>query len=148
MGVVCPVSNRQAKKEDCGMATSVELEESRRAWAPPATKPLDEAVWQAWVSKGRAQDRRSRAALIKVIKWAGVAGLIAAAGFWFHLAAAPLGTDSGPHPGVCMSPSASRAAMDHLGLRRSSPASPATVVSFCLEPRATKEMPNERGTRT
>ncbi len=72
------------------MATSVELLESQQAWTPPAAKPLEEAVWQAWLSKGRAQDQRSG---IKVIKWAGIAGLLAAAGLWFHLAAAASVTD-------------------------------------------------------
>lgn len=75
------------------MATSVELLESQQAWAPPAAKPLDEAVWQAWLSKGRAQNQRNRAARIRVIKWGGIAGLLAAACFWFHLAAATSVTD-------------------------------------------------------
>ena len=48
--------------------------------------PLDEAVWQAWVAKGRVQERRSRAARIKAVKWASTAGLLGAAGLWSHLA--------------------------------------------------------------
>jgi hypothetical protein len=76
------------------MATSVELLESQQAsWAPPAAKPLDEAVWQTWLSKGRARDQRNRAARIKVIKWAGIVGLLAAAGLGFRLAAATSVTD-------------------------------------------------------
>jgi len=75
------------------MATSVELLESQPAWAPPAAKPLEEAVWQAWLSKGRAQDQRNRAARIRIVKWAGIAGLLAAAGLWFHPAAAASVTD-------------------------------------------------------
>lgn len=70
------------------MATSTESSESRGAWAPPGVKPLDEAVWQAWLSKGRARERRNRTARIKIIKWVGIAGLLAAAGFSIHLAAA------------------------------------------------------------
>lgn len=42
-------------------------------------------MWQAWVAKGRAQDRRSSAARIKAVKWASIAGLLAAAGIWSHL---------------------------------------------------------------
>jgi len=43
-------------------------------------------VWQAWVAKGRAQERRSSAARIKAVKWASIAGLLGAAGLWSHLA--------------------------------------------------------------
>ena len=81
--------NSWAEKEDYGMATSVESLESQQAsWAPPAAKSLEEAVWKAWLSKGRARDQRNRAVRINVIKWAGIVGLLAAAGLWFHLAAA------------------------------------------------------------
>src|SRR5437763_1735194 len=59
--------------------------EVQNAWVPPAARPLDEAVWQAWVAKGRAQDQRSTAARTKAVKWASVAGLLAAAGLWSHL---------------------------------------------------------------
>ena len=68
------------------MSTSVELPGPQETWAPPAARPLDEAVWQAWVAKGRAQDRRSSAARIKAVKWASIAGLLGAVGLWSHLA--------------------------------------------------------------
>lgn len=68
------------------MPTLVEAEESQSVWAPPAARPHDEAVWQAWVARGRAQDRRSSGARIKAMKWASIAGLLAAAGLWSHLA--------------------------------------------------------------
>ena len=68
------------------MPTLGKSEESQSAWAPPAARPLDEAVWQAWVAKGHAQDRRSSAARIKAVKWASIAALLAAAGLWSHLA--------------------------------------------------------------
>ena len=68
------------------MPTVVKSEESQSAWAPPAARQLNEAAWQAWVAKGRAQDRRSSAARIKAVKWASIAGLLAAAGLWSHLA--------------------------------------------------------------
>lgn len=61
-------------------------EERQSTWAPPAAKPLDEGVWQAWVAKGRAQDRRSGAALAKAVTWVSIAGLLAAAGLWSHRA--------------------------------------------------------------
>lgn len=60
------------------MPTVVESEKSPSAWAPPAATPLDEAVWQAWVSRGRAHDRRSSAARMKALKWASIAALAAA----------------------------------------------------------------------
>jgi len=50
------------------------------------SKPLDEAVWKAWVAKGRAQERRSGAAHSKAVEWASIAGLLVAAGVWSHLA--------------------------------------------------------------
>jgi hypothetical protein len=66
------------------MSTAVESKKLQSA--PPATRPLDEAVWQAWVANGRAQERRSSAARIKAVKWASIATLLAAAGLWSHLA--------------------------------------------------------------
>jgi len=59
--------------------------ELQNAWVPPAARPLDEAVWQAWVAKGRTQDQRSSAARTKAVEWASIAGLLAAAGIWSHL---------------------------------------------------------------
>ena len=68
------------------MSTSVQLSGPQQTWSPPAAKPLDEAVWQAWVANGRAQDCRSRAARLKAVKWASIAGLLGAAGLWSHVA--------------------------------------------------------------
>lgn len=67
------------------MSTSVELQGSREVWQPPLAKPLDEAVWQAWMVKGREQDRRSSAARVKAVKWVSAAALLVAAGLWSHL---------------------------------------------------------------
>ena len=61
--------------------------EPKQAWATSAAKPLDEAVWQAWLTKGRAQDKRRKAAGIKVLKLTGIVALLAA-GFSFRLGAA------------------------------------------------------------
>jgi len=59
--------------------------EELTVWAPPAARPLDEAVWRAWVARGRAHDRRGSAARISAVKWASIAALGAAA-LWSHLA--------------------------------------------------------------
>jgi hypothetical protein len=67
------------------MSTSVELRESRTAWAAPLSKPLDEAAWQAWVEKGRAQDRRGSAARVKAVNVVSIAALLAAAALWSHM---------------------------------------------------------------
>lgn len=50
------------------MSALVGLQELREVWEPPVAKPLDEAVWQAWVKKGRARDRRNNAVTIKAVK--------------------------------------------------------------------------------
>jgi hypothetical protein len=55
------------------------------AWELPPVKPLDEEVWQAWVRRGRVQDRRTRAAQVKAVKWISIAGLLAAAGLSSYL---------------------------------------------------------------
>lgn len=68
------------------MSTFVELQESQTAFVAPESRPLDEAVWQAWAEKGRAQDRRSSAARVKAVKWVSIAVLLAAAGLWSHFA--------------------------------------------------------------
>lgn len=67
------------------MCSSVELPGPREAWAPPAVKPLDEAVWQKWVAQGRAQDFRGSNARAKAVKWVSIAALLAAVGLWSHL---------------------------------------------------------------
>jgi len=68
------------------MSTSVGLQESWKLREPPASKPLDEGVWQAWVEKGRARDRRNSAARLMAVKWVSLAALVVVAGVWSHLA--------------------------------------------------------------
>ena len=63
------------------MCTSVGLLELRAVWEPPPSAALDEAVWQAWVARGRAQDRRDSAARVKTVKCGAIAALLAA-GLW------------------------------------------------------------------
>ncbi len=67
------------------MSTLVGLPESRSGWEPPLSGPLDEAVWQTWMEKGREQDNRSSAARVKAVKWVSIAALLAAAGLWSYL---------------------------------------------------------------
>ncbi len=52
----------------------------------PPVKPLDEAVWKAWVARGRAQDRRDSAARVRAVEWVSVAALLAAAALWSRVA--------------------------------------------------------------
>jgi hypothetical protein len=65
------------------MSTATELASSREGWVAPEVK-LNEAVWNAWVAKGRAQEKRSRAVFMKALKWFFIVGLIAAAALWFY----------------------------------------------------------------
>jgi hypothetical protein len=56
-----------------------------KVWTPPVAKPLEEAVWQAWVLKGQARDVRRSAALLNGVSWLSAGVLLAAAGLWSHL---------------------------------------------------------------
>lgn len=67
------------------MPTVVELAESRSTWEPPPTKPLDEAVWQAWVAKSRAQEQRSSAMRVTILNGATIAVLLVSVGLWSYL---------------------------------------------------------------
>ena len=72
------------------MSTLVQLPSSTHDWVTSASKPLDQAVWNAWVTKGRARDVRSSAARSSVVKWGLAATLVAAAALWSRLG--PYGT--------------------------------------------------------
>ncbi len=52
------------------MSDAVESKGFTPKWEAPAVKPLDEAAWQAWKAKGRAQDRQGRETRMKVLTWA------------------------------------------------------------------------------
>jgi hypothetical protein len=71
-------------KEVKHMSISVKLH-TPSAQERPFTKPLDEAVWQAWLAKGRAREQRGSAARVKAATWASIGGLLATAGLWSHL---------------------------------------------------------------
>ena len=64
------------------MSDAVGLKGPTNTLTTPASKPLDEAIWQAWKAKGRAQDKRSREARIKALKWGSIVALLAVAGIW------------------------------------------------------------------
>ena len=68
------------------MSKAVAVKESTTAWESPPVKPLDEAVWQAWKAKGRAQDRQAREARIKALKWGSIVALLAVTALWSQLA--------------------------------------------------------------
>jgi hypothetical protein len=67
------------------MSKAVAAKNSTTVWESPPVKPLDEAVWQAWKAKGRAQDRQGRETRIKALKWGSIAALLAVAGLWSQL---------------------------------------------------------------
>jgi hypothetical protein len=67
------------------MSTSVELQKPQMVWVAPESRPLDEALWQAWVEKCRARDRRGKTTRLKAVKWVSIAVLLAAAALWSHV---------------------------------------------------------------
>lgn len=67
------------------MSTVVESAESRGTWSPPLTKPLDEAMWQAWVAKGRAQERRSSVMRVRILNSITIAVLLVSAALWSYI---------------------------------------------------------------
>ena len=67
------------------MAASVGLLGPRKALALPLAMPLDKALRQVCIAKGRAENQRSIATRLKAVKWVSIAGLLAAAGLWSHL---------------------------------------------------------------
>jgi hypothetical protein len=70
------------------MSPSIESLGPERGWAVPPARLLDLAVWQAWLEKGRERDKRHKALILRVLKLAGVVGLLVGAGFVFRLQAA------------------------------------------------------------
>jgi hypothetical protein len=67
------------------MPTPIGLQESWEVRELPPAKPLDEAVWQAWLEKGRERDRRNSAARMVAVKWVSLAGLVMVAALWSYL---------------------------------------------------------------
>lgn len=67
------------------MVTLVEPPESPHEKERQPAKQLDEAVWQAWVARGRARDLQASAARLKTVKSFSIAALLIAAGVWSEL---------------------------------------------------------------
>jgi hypothetical protein len=63
------------------MSALVGLEKSPTRWEPQ----LPEAIWQAWLLKGRVQATRRGAARVKAMKCVSTGALLAAAGLWPYL---------------------------------------------------------------
>jgi hypothetical protein len=49
-------------------------------------RPLGQAVWQAWLTKGRLQEERSTRHRLEAVRVASIVGLLAAAGPWSYVA--------------------------------------------------------------
>src|SRR5579871_4894334 len=52
----------------------------------PASRRTDDAIWNAWIAKGRAGERRNTARRVQAVKFAATAVLLAVAAFWADLA--------------------------------------------------------------
>ena len=68
------------------MSTAAALSKLQDPHELPPAKPLDEAVWQAWVLKARAQEARSRMVWRRAVTCVSLAGLlfVAVADLWPH----------------------------------------------------------------
>jgi hypothetical protein len=64
------------------MSQTNSLKADPRGWVSPPVQPLDESVWNAWVTKGRAAEQRSRARYVKAVKWTGIAVMLALVALW------------------------------------------------------------------
>ena len=64
------------------MSDAVGVKRPPTTWEVPAAKPLDEAVWQAWIAKGRARDKQGRETRINALKWSSIVALLVVAGLW------------------------------------------------------------------
>src|SRR5690242_8139258 len=81
------------------MSPSIASSAPEQVWAVPPAKPLDLAVWQAWLAKGRERDKRRKALIVTVLKWAGVVALLLGVGFFFRLQAASPANDLSKYRG-------------------------------------------------
>jgi hypothetical protein len=68
------------------MPTAVELPVVPQVADTPVAKPLNEAIWQSWLARGRARDLRRHTARIRAVKWVGIAGFLATSVIWSTLA--------------------------------------------------------------
>lgn len=68
------------------MSTLVELPGFQKTFETPVANRRDEAVWQAWVAKGRAREWRGSATRVKIVKLVSAVMLLATAAFASNLA--------------------------------------------------------------
>lgn len=68
------------------MSTSMEVSRTIKPFSPPAFAEVKESVWQAWVAKARAEDRRGADARVRLTRWLAIAAVLAAGAFWSNLA--------------------------------------------------------------
>jgi hypothetical protein len=54
------------------MSTVLKAAEAEASWSPEPSRPLDEAVWSAWLAKNRAEEQRGAAAGIWLLKLVGL----------------------------------------------------------------------------
>ena len=57
-----------AKKGTFKMSTVLKSTERPSPWSPEPSRPLDEAVWKAWLAKNRCEERRGAAARMRLLK--------------------------------------------------------------------------------
>ena len=50
------------------MSTVLKSTERPSPWSPEPSRPLDEGVWNAWLAKNRAEERRDAAARMRLLK--------------------------------------------------------------------------------
>jgi hypothetical protein len=67
------------------MSNSIEVSRTIQPFSPPAFAEVKESVWQAWVAKGRAEDRRGADSRVRLTRWLAIAALLAAGAFWANL---------------------------------------------------------------
>lgn len=64
------------------MAASNQFHESAEAYHLPLTLPLDAAMWERWLAKGRMREQRGDAARVTALKWVAAITLLASAALW------------------------------------------------------------------
>lgn len=75
-------TNRGNEKND--MSPGVVTKDTAR-WETPEANQLDDALWRAWVAKGRERERRTNATFFNSIRWISIAALAVGAGLGSRL---------------------------------------------------------------
>ena len=50
------------------MSTVLKSTERPSSWSPEPSRPLDEAVWNAWLAQNRSEERRDATARMRLLK--------------------------------------------------------------------------------